>query len=111
MDSQSELVRGTVTPIILALLAERAMYGYEMVKLVNARSGGLLEWKEGTLYPTLHRLEGEGLLKAEWSENPQTGKQRKYYRITGRGRRELSKRAAAWHEFSAAVSTLLGGAS
>ena len=81
--------------IILALLAERPMYGYEMVKLVNARSGGLLEWKEGPLYPTLHRLEGEGLLKAEWRENAPTGKQRKYYRITGSGRRELSKRAAA----------------
>src|SRR3712207_4028686 len=123
MDFEPELVKGSIVPIVLALLGERAMYGYEIVKLVNARSGGRLEWKEGTLYPTLHRLEGEGLLRSKWAaagaakagdgdagEAGAAGRQRKYYSITGKGRAELARRSEAWREFSTAVnSILLGG--
>ena len=68
MEFAQDLVKGSIVPIVLALLRERPMYGYEIVKLVNARSGGRLEWKEGTLYPTLHRLESDGLLRSQWAE-------------------------------------------
>src|SRR6185436_976522 len=109
MDFSQDLVKGSIVPIVLALLKERPMYGYEMVKLVNARSGGRLEWKEGTLYPTLHRLEGEGLLKSRWAEaaGHDGGRQRKYYAITGRGTSELKRRSDEWREFSDAVNSVL----
>lgn len=137
MDFGQDLVRGSIVPIVLALLQERACYGYEIAKLVNARSGGRLEWKEGTLYPALHKLEADGLLRSYWADadaedaakDPDQessrgkkgfaarkkvadsgGRQRKYYAITGKGRSELARRCAEWQEFSAAVnSVLLGG--
>ena len=84
MDFDKELVKGTTVPIVLELLGEREMYGYEIVKIVNARTDGVFEWKEGTLYPCLHRLEGDGLIRSHWREAP-TGKQRKYYALTAAG--------------------------
>ena len=96
-------------PIVLALISERAMYGYEIVKLVNARTNGRFEWKEGTLYPTLHRLEADGLIKAKWRV-ADSGKQRKYYALARRGRTELARRREQWRQFSAAVDAFLLGA-
>src|SRR3954471_23925362 len=85
MEFSQELVRGSIVPVILALVSERPMYGYEMVKQVNARTGGRLEWREGTLYPTLHKLESEGMISSQWREAPagEAGaRQLKYYTIT-----------------------------
>lgn len=113
MDFSQDLVRGSIVPIVLSLLHERPMYGYEIVKTVNARSGGKLEWKEGTLYPTLHKLEGENLVKAQWQDAPSDeapGRKRKYYLITKAGKAELERRSSEWREFSTAVNmVLLGG--
>jgi len=114
MNFSKELVRGSLAPIILRLLNERPMYGYEMVKLVNSRSNGLLEWKEGSLYPTLHRLEADGLVRAQWQTPPNSrgsasDRQRKYYAITRRGHSAMKERAAEWNTFSAAVALLLKG--
>ncbi len=108
MPASKDLSRGTVAPIVLALLSERPMYGYEIVKLVNARSNGVLEWKEGTLYPTLHRLEGERLVRARWRD-AETGKPRKYYELTRRGAAELATRRDEWRRLSTAVNALLFG--
>ena len=112
MDFSLDLIKGSVVPVVLALLCERPMYGYEMVKLVNARTGGRLEWREGTLYPTLHKLESDKLIGSRWRESPDGGRPRKYYAITGRGRRELQRRASEWREFSSAINAMLdaGGA-
>lgn len=107
MDFSQDLVRGTVVPILLALLDERPMYGYEIVKLVNVRTNGRFEWKEGTLYPALHRLEGAGLIRAKWQTADDTGKQRKYYVVTRKGKAELARRSNEWHQFSGAVDSLL----
>jgi PadR family transcriptional regulator PadR len=88
------------------------MYGYEMVKLVNARSNRALEWKEGTLYPTLHRLEADGLVESFWQDAPAETKgarQRKYYAITPKGRHELARRLAEWQDFTGAVNAVLRG--
>lgn len=109
MDFSQDLVRGTVVPVVLALLSDRPMYGYEMVKVVNARTRGAFEWREGTLYPALHRLEADGLVRSSW-QAAATGKDRKYYAITRRGRAELARRSAEWKQFSAAVDAAMMGA-
>lgn len=95
-------------PIVLALPDERARYGYEFVKLVNARTNGRFEWKEGTLYPTLHRLEADRLVTARWA-TAESGKRRKYYALTRRGRAELARKRDECKSFSQAVDTLLTG--
>ncbi len=110
MDFSQDLVRGSIVPIVLAMLKDRAMYGYEMVKVVNARTNGRLEWREGTLYPALHRLEADGLISSRWADAPAAeapGRMRKYYSITRKGRTELARRTHEWREFSTAVSTLI----
>ena len=105
-----ELVKGSIVPVVLALLGERPMYGYEMVKLVNARSGGRLEWKEGTLYPTLHKLEADGFLKSTWQDAPGAeARRRKYYHITRAGRAEATRLAQQWREFTTGVNAVLTG--
>ena len=108
MEFRNDLVKGSTAPIVLRLLSEREMYGYEIVKVVNGRTNGAFQWKEGTLYPCLHQLEADGLVSSTWREAP-TGKQRKYYRITRTGRAELAKRTEVWREFSTAVNALLMG--
>ena len=109
MDLSCDLVRGTVVPVVLSLLSDRAMYGYEIVKIVDARSNGRLRFKEGTLYPTLHRLEGDRWIKATW-RTAKSGKPRKYYALTRRGRAELARCRKEWDQFSGTVDTLLMGA-
>ena len=113
MDFSQDLVRGSIVPIALALLKDRPMYGYEMLKVVNARTGGRLEWREGTLYPALHRLEAGGLVASRWQEVPAgraAGRKRKYYSITHKGLAELARRSQEWRQFSMAVDAFLAGA-
>ena len=112
MDFSKDLIRGSIVPVVLALLKDRAMYGYEMVKVVNARTNGRLEWKEGTLYPTLHRLQAKRLISARWADAPADeapGRKRKYYSITRKGRAELARRTEEWRQFSFSVNALLLG--
>jgi DNA-binding PadR family transcriptional regulator len=115
MEFSQDLVKGSIVPVVLALVRERPMYGYEMVKQVNARTGGRLEWREGTLYPALHKLESDGLIIAEWRDAPASSagssgaRQRKYYAITRKGRSELNRRASEWQEFTGAINMVLGG--
>jgi DNA-binding PadR family transcriptional regulator len=110
MSVSQELIKGTVVPVVLALLKDRARYGYEMVQLVNARTNGALDWSEGTLYPVLHKLESERLVSAEWraATDADGGRRRRYYTLSRAGRRELEKRAAEWKAFTAAVGEFLG---
>ncbi|NLX07534.1 MAG: PadR family transcriptional regulator [Phycisphaerae bacterium] len=113
MNIWQDLIKGTVVPIVLAMLKDRPMYGYEIVRVVNARTNGRFEWREGTLYPALHRLEADGLVTSKWQDGasgPGAGRPRKYYSITGKGLAELAHRTAEWKEFSAAVNAcLIGG--
>ena len=109
MEFRSDLVKGSVAPIVLKLLAERERYGYEIVKVVNERTQGAFQWKEGTLYPCLHQLESDGLLSSAWRE-AESGKQRKYYRITRKGRAELAARTEEWAAFSKTVTAMLTSA-
>ena len=107
MNFPEDLVRGSIAPVVLSLLAERPMYGYEMVKQVNARTKGILELKEGTLYPALHRMEAEGLLAASWKQAPDSARRRKYYRLAAKGRAQLARRRSEWSAFTTAVNQIL----
>ena len=109
MTFDRELMKGSTAPIILRLLSERKMYGYEIVKVVNERTGGRFKWKEGSLYPCLHRLEAEGFIKSKWQETS-SGKSRKYYRLLRKGLAELKSRTAEWKEYATAVNAVLMGA-
>ena len=106
MAVSQEMMKGTVVPIMLKLLSERAMYGYEIIKVVNERTNDALAWKEGTIYPWLHRLEQDGLIAGSWRESEE-GRKRKYYAITRRGEAELAEKVEEWRALAGAVSVLL----
>ena len=107
---QQELLKGNTDTLLLALLYEEPMYGYQIVKEVNQRSSGYFAFKEGTLYPALHRLERANLIEGRWAETPNSVR-RRYYFITDRGRQELKARQQEWQRFSQAMdSVMLAGA-
>ena len=95
MDLGKDLVAASATPLVLAILAEGDSYGYAIIKRVTELSGGHLQWTDGMLYPVLHRLERQGLVAARWSE-AESGRQRKYYRITKDGRTQLAAQRQQW---------------
>ena len=109
MDYDREFLTGTVSVLILSLLAERPMYGYEILLEAERRSARQFLMKEGTLYPALHQMERAGLLKADWREG-ETGRARKYYRLTAKGRRHAAAKREQWESISAAMRTILGPA-
>ncbi len=101
-----ELKRGTLEMILLKLLSERQMYGYELVSTLEQRGGELFQLKEGTLYPVLYRLENDGFIEARW-ETLERGVPRKYYRLTKTGAKELQALMDDWRNFVAIVNQLL----
>ena len=90
----------------MALLHAEPMYGYQIVKEVNQRSSGYFAFKEGTLYPALHRLERARLIEGRWEDTP-NGVRRRYYFITERGKQELSDRQKEWRRFSRAMNSVM----
>lgn len=105
MAIEKSLVSGSMTMLILKLLSEKDMYGYEMIDTLRKKSQNVFELKAGTLYPLLHSLEEKGLLVVY--EQEFGGKIRKYYRLTKQGRGLLEKKTEEWKEYSAAVSNVL----
>jgi PadR family transcriptional regulator PadR len=103
-----ELKRGTLDMILLKLLAERPMYGYELINTLEQRGGEAFQLKEGTLYPVLYRLEDAGLIAPRW-ETADRGVPRKYYTLTPDGKAQLGGLVAEWRAFTAAVEQLLAG--
>jgi DNA-binding PadR family transcriptional regulator len=104
MDINKDLIAASSTPLVLAILAEADSYGYAILQRVRELSGGQLVWTDGMLYPVLHRLERLGYIEARW-ELSDTGRKRKYYRITGEGRTQLAAERKQW----LAVDTALRG--
>lgn len=90
-----DLVAASASPLILAILAEGDSYGYAIQKRVEELSGGQVQWTDGMLYPVLHRLERLGYLKARWGR-AESGRRRKYYRITDDGRAHLDEQRRQW---------------
>jgi PadR family transcriptional regulator, regulatory protein PadR len=101
-----ELLKGSLDVVLLALLEHGPMYGYQIVKEVRTRSAGVLDLKEGTLYPALHRLEKAGLLEGFWQPRDD-GADRRYYRLTARGVETAQARRAEWRRFAAGVEGVL----
>ena len=101
-----ELKRGTLEMILLHLISERQMYGYELASSLEKRGGSLFRLKEGTLYPILYRLEKAGYIDSRW-ETLERGVPRKYYRLTTAGRKYMQARLDEWREFTAAIDRLL----
>ena len=95
MEINKDLIAASSTPIVLAILAEGDSYGYAILQRVKELSGGRMEWTDGMLYPVLHRLERLGHVEARW-EVADTGRKRKYYRITADGRAHLSEERRQW---------------
>src|SRR2546429_10029853 len=89
MELGKDLVAASATPLVLAILAEGDSYGYAIIKRVTELSGGHLQWTDGMLYPVLHRLERHGLGAAKWGAS-ESGRKRKYYRLTKKGRAQLA---------------------
>lgn len=102
----SELLRGTLASLVLAVLDAGPRYGYEIAKQIRERTDGLLHLKEGSLYPALHAMERDALLASEWLPRD-TGPSRKYYRLTRKGRNALKTDRARWTRFRDAVDTVL----
>ena len=101
-----ELRKGTAGLLLLDLLAARPMYGFELAEALRERTNGVLAFKEGTLYPALHRLEAEGLVRPYWQDSPR-GPRRRYYRLTARGRQALDERRAQWRTLVEAIDGAL----
>jgi DNA-binding PadR family transcriptional regulator len=104
MSINKDLVAASSTPLVLAILAEGDSYGYAILQRVRELSGGHMEWTDGMLYPVLHRLERLGHIEARW-EVAESGRRRKYYRITRGGRKQLAEERRQWQ---AVDSTLRG---
>lgn len=100
------LSSGSTPMLLLKLLSEKDMYGYEMIETLRQRSQNVFEMKAGTLYPLLHSLEEKQLLTAY--EQEAAGKIRKYYRITKEGRRVLDQKTGEWKQYVYAVRDVLG---
>ena len=101
-----ELKRGTLEMVLLQLLSEKEMYGYELTSALSERTGGRFEVSDGTLYPVLYRLEKSGNVEPYW-ETQERGVPRKYYRITAAVRRDLDRLRREWGSFAAVVSGLI----
>jgi len=106
--SKLDMRTGSTVVMILRLLADRPMYGYQMVKELQARSDGYFELEQGTLYPALHRLERDGMVGSEWQVVAE-GPSRKYYHITDKGRSALQEGVNQWRDFSRSLLKVLGG--
>ena len=100
--------KGTLPTLILETLEHQPSHGYRIAQRIKERSKGVLDFKEGTLYPALHKLENEGHVQSY--EGVEKGRPRRYYRITKSGRGILTKDRAEWRELSRAVTLILGEA-
>lgn len=102
-----ELLKGSTSMLVLSLLENENMYGYQMIKELGRKSKELFELKEGTLYPILHALEQKNYITSYWDETG--GKKRKYYSITKDGKKHLKEKKEEWESFSNGINQVLGG--
>ena len=107
MAVDKSLVSGSTMMLILKLLEEKDMYGYEMIETLREKSENVFELKAGTLYPLLHGLEEKEFVKSY--EQEAGGKTRKYYSITREGKKQLWAKEKEWKEYAGAVRNVLGG--
>ncbi len=102
-----ELVAASSKPLVLAILARGENYGYAILQEVRERSNGRLDWTEGMLYPVLHRLEEQKLIRSRWVQ-VETGRKRKYYRLSPQGTRALEHERDEWQAVQATLKAIWG---
>ena len=106
MAQRAELIQWNSESLLLYLVGQQPMYGYQIIRELERRSEGYFKFKEGTLYPALHRLEKAGLIEGKW-QTLSSGRQRRYYYITDKGRRVLAEKMSQWRDFFAAMNLII----
>jgi len=102
---KAEALKGHLDVMILAVLGGGPQHGYAVIEQLRERSGGVFDLPEGTIYPALHRLEAEALLASSWETA--SGRRRRVYKLTRRGRAALGERRGDWRLFAQAVEGVL----
>ena len=105
MAKRRDLLKGSSASLLLCLIEQQPMYGYQIIKELDKKSQGYFKFKEGTLYPALHRLEKSGLVLGRWQVLP-NGRQRRYYYITDKGRSKLAVEKIQWQDFLNAMKLI-----
>lgn len=101
----SQLMRGSLDLMVLSILAEEPQYGYSIQQKLKEASSAKVDLKAGTLYPLLHRLESDKLIKSQWDDS--TGRRRKWYELTAAGRKRMKQQAHQWHAYVDCIQSLL----
>ena len=104
---ERDLLRGSLDLMVLSVVADEPQYGYMIQKRINLATDGKVKLPAGTLYPLLHRLESDKLIKATWDDS--TGRKRKWYQITAKGKKRLTAQANQWQQYADYVNGLIGG--
>lgn len=110
MAPRRDLLKGSFNSLLLCLMEQQPMYGYQIIKELDRKSQGYFKFKEGTLYPALHRLEKAGLILGKWQMLP-NGRQRRYYHITAKGHSKLAVERIQWQDFLNAMNLIIQPAS
>ena len=106
MPKRNELIKGSIDSLLLSMVGQQPMYGYQIIKDLEKRSQGYFKFKEGTLYPALHRLEEAGLVTGKW-EMLSGGRHRRYYHITEKGHQRLVTHRSQWQDFLTAMNLII----
>jgi PadR family transcriptional regulator PadR len=106
MVQKLELMKNNTESLLLFLISQQPMYGYHIIKELEKRSGGYFKFKEGTLYPALHRLEKRNLIEGKWQALT-GGRRRRYYFITDKGNKLLAVKQSEWHNFLKAMELII----
>lgn len=107
---ERQMKKGVLDMLVLQLLTQKKMYGYQLIMELREKSGDIFCLKEGTLYPILYRLEDEGLVESKWSEAEDKQLPRKYYLMTDKGRAALAEIYSSWRQISDGVEKIMGKA-
>ena len=102
-----ETLKGHLDLLLLVVLKKGPAHGYAVIESLRQRSGGLFDLPEGTIYPALHRLEHQGLLRSHWQED--AARRKRIYQLTPKGEQALAKRQAEWQKFAKAVNATIAG--
>ena len=105
-NSKAELLQGTLDLLILKTVALGPVHGYSIAQRIRQVSKDVLQVRQGSLYPALHRLEERGLLDAEWGET-ETGREAKFYKLSRKGRAQLERESASWDQVARAIYAVL----
>ena len=109
MKFESQLLKGIAPTVVLKILSRGQMYGYELSKAIEQRSGEILTLGKGTLYPLLYNLEARKLIKGKW-ESGENGRKRRYYSITSKGKGQLAKQTEQLEQLHQGLDLIFEGA-